>query len=87
MPPSVTPAPTALAEDLRRFRTGEPIKARPLSSWGRAMKWAKRHPSLAALGAVTIVATVALVSVLSVAYSRVKDAMEQKQNCAGEGGR
>ena len=39
-----------LADDLRRFLTGEPIKARPLSSWGRVAKWAKRHPSLAVLG-------------------------------------
>ena len=50
----------ALADDLRRFVTGEPIKARPLSAWGRGVKWARRHPSLAALGAVTVTATVAL---------------------------
>jgi WD40 repeat protein/serine/threonine protein kinase len=69
-----------LADDLRRFLNGEPIKARPLSSWGRVAKWARRHPSLAVLGAVSIAATVALVGVLSVAYSRVRDAVEQKQN-------
>jgi len=68
-----------LADDLRRFLTGEPIRARPLSSWGRTVKWARRHPSLAVLGAVTVAATVALVAVLSVAYSRVTDAMAQKQ--------
>jgi len=77
-----------LADDLRRFLTGEPIRARPLSSWGRSVKWAKRHPSLAVLGAVTVAATVALVAVLSVAYSRVRDAVEQKElareNEAGE---
>ena len=72
-----------LADDLRRFLTGEPIKARPLSSWGRVAKWAKRHPSLAVLGTVSILATVALVGVLSVAYSRVRDAVEQKQNALG----
>ena len=36
----------ALAEDLRRFLAGEPIWARPLSAWGRAVKWAVRHPAL-----------------------------------------
>lgn len=63
----------ALADDLRRFLTGEPIKARPLSHWGRAVKWARRHPSLAILGSVTVVATIALFSVLTVAYSEVKE--------------
>jgi WD40 repeat protein len=69
----------ALAEDLRRFRTGEPIKARPLSAWGRGVKWARRHPSLAALGGVTVAAALALIAVLSVAYARVKDAVTQKE--------
>jgi WD40 repeat protein len=70
---------SALADDLRRFRCGEPIKARPLGAWGRGVKWARRHPSLAALGLVTVAATVALVGVLSVAYARVRDAVAQKQ--------
>jgi WD40 repeat protein/serine/threonine protein kinase len=70
----------ALAEDLHRFLTGEPIKARPLTAWGRAVKWARRHPSLAMLGTITVAATIALVSGLSVAYARVRDAVEQKEN-------
>ncbi|HEV3437832.1 MAG TPA: protein kinase, partial [Gemmata sp.] len=69
----------ALADDLRRYLTGEPIEARPLSAWGRGVKWARRHPSLAMLGTVTIAATIALVGVLSVAYARVKDAVTQKE--------
>lgn len=69
----------SLADDLRRFLSGEPIKARPLSAWGRGVKWATRHPSLAVLGVVTAVATLALVGVLSVAYARVRDAVAQKQ--------
>lgn len=73
------PSADWLADDLRRFLTGEPIKARPLSSWGRTVKWARRHPSLAVLGGVTIAATIALVGVLTVAYSRVKDAVQQKE--------
>lgn len=38
-----------LAEDLRRFREGRPILARPSSTWQRAWKWAKRKPALTLL--------------------------------------
>lgn len=70
----------ALADDLRRFVQGEPIKARPLSAWGRGVKWARRHPALAVLLATTVIATVALVSVLSVAYYRVRDAVSAQEH-------
>ncbi|MBL8793889.1 MAG: tetratricopeptide repeat protein [Planctomycetia bacterium] len=36
-----------LAEDLRRFRAGEPILARRASRGEQAWKWLRRHPSLA----------------------------------------
>src|SRR5262249_12364733 len=45
-----------LAEDLARFLKGEPIRARPITLWERAAKWAKRRPAVAAL-----LATLALV--------------------------
>jgi WD40 repeat protein len=74
----------ALAEDLRRYLNGEAIQARPLSSWGRGVKWAKRHPALAVLGFGTIAATIAVMSVLSVAYARVREAVQEKENEANE---
>jgi WD40 repeat protein/serine/threonine protein kinase len=55
----------ALAEDLRRFQTDEPIRARPTGPLGRLVKWVRREPTIAALlGAIvtTLVVGAALVT-------------------------
>src|SRR5262249_22708802 len=49
------PSAEALAQDLRRFLAGEPIKARPVSIWERGRKWARRRPAVAALLAAVVV--------------------------------
>ncbi len=43
-----------LAEDLRRFRAGEAIEARPVGRLERASKWARRHPARAAATALVV---------------------------------
>ncbi len=50
----------ALAEDLRRFQEHRPVQARPIGMGERAHKWARRHPTGAALVSVCAVALAAL---------------------------
>jgi WD40 repeat protein len=50
----------ALAEDLRRCSAGEAIRARPVSSRERIVKWIRRHPTQTALitvSCLTVLAT------------------------------
>jgi WD40 repeat protein/serine/threonine protein kinase len=55
----------ALADDLERCLSGRPTVARPVRTWGRTWKWAKRRPVHAALvAAVIVVAVVGLAGIL-----------------------
>jgi WD40 repeat protein len=49
-----------LAEDLHRFQTNEPIRARPVGRLEKSWKWARRRPALAALLAVSACAILLL---------------------------
>jgi WD40 repeat protein len=50
------PSAAALADDLRRFRAGEPIAARPAGRIEKTVKWAKRRPAVAMLSAAVVLA-------------------------------
>jgi WD40 repeat protein/serine/threonine protein kinase/tetratricopeptide (TPR) repeat protein len=50
-----------LAEDLRRFQDGEPVTARPVSGWQRALRWMVRHPTQTAAAGLLLLALVLLV--------------------------
>jgi eukaryotic-like serine/threonine-protein kinase len=61
----------AMADDLRRFLDDEPILARRQTSFERYMRWARRHPSIAIMGAV-----LTAVLVLAAAWSLAAAASE-----------
>ncbi|TWT78006.1 Serine/threonine-protein kinase PrkC [Posidoniimonas polymericola] len=47
-------AAAEVADELRRWLDGRPIQARPLSPAGRAARWARRNPALAAALALAV---------------------------------
>ena len=70
---------TELADDLGRFRRGEPILARPLPAIVRGLRWAKRHPAVSAVAATAAAAVLGVVVILGVSAKRLADANEQKE--------
>ncbi len=76
----------ALAEDLRRYLSGDPILARPLSTWGRTWRLCRRHPVpslLAALTALALIAVAAIAIAAAIdrasAAARIGKALEEVQ--------
>ena len=55
---------TVLAEDLRCYLNGAPIKSRPTGTAQRAVKWMRRKPALAALGGVAMLGLLAVVGLV-----------------------
>ncbi len=49
-----------LAADLRRYQNNQPILARATPAWERIWKWSRRHPTTAALIAVSVLALLTL---------------------------
>jgi formylglycine-generating enzyme required for sulfatase activity len=66
-----------LADDLRRFQAGEPIRARPVGTVEQAVKWARRRPALAALLGVVLLALVSLAVLFAVALDREQKAQRE----------
>src|SRR5262249_53174952 len=44
----------ALADDLRRFQAGEPVRARPVGTGQRVVRWCRRNPRVASLLAALV---------------------------------
>lgn len=60
----------ALADDLRRYLAGRPIVGRPVPAWERAVKWARRRPSTAALLVLLAVSALGLLGLVLYEFDR-----------------
>lgn len=56
-----------LADELRRFRTHEPIKRRPVGAAGKVVRWSRRNPALAFAGGLTVAALL-IITILSIVF-------------------
>jgi WD40 repeat protein len=78
----------ALAEDLRRFGSGEPVAARPVGLAGRVARWARRRPAVA--GLLLLVATVVAAGLEGILWSygearqAAKTARQEAENARQE---
>jgi len=78
------PDAASLADDLRRFRAGEAIRARPVGRLERGWRWCRRNPAVAALTAAVSLLVVAVAVVASVGYAQTTVALrsEERQRAA-----
>ena len=62
-----------LAADLERYRNGEPIRARPVGSVERLLKWGKRKPAAAGLVAAALILVVVVCALLGIVWSQLHE--------------
>ena len=71
--------PTAgeLADDLRRWLRGEPIRARRVALWERGWRWTRRNPRVAALAAIVLALTLLVIGGSTLAWRHIANARRQ----------
>ncbi|MFT7620615.1 MAG: serine/threonine protein kinase/formylglycine-generating enzyme required for sulfatase activity [Planctomycetota bacterium] len=69
---------TELADDLKRLRNNETVKARPASSWVKSARWMQRNPRVTGIGSVAVLLLVALAAVFYVKGNEAREETKQK---------
>jgi WD40 repeat protein/tRNA A-37 threonylcarbamoyl transferase component Bud32 len=69
----------ALADDLHRYVTGEPILARAAGWWERGCKWAKRRPAVAALLLLVLAVTALGIGGVVREWRKTERVLEQRE--------
>jgi WD40 repeat protein/serine/threonine protein kinase len=72
-----------LADDLKRFRDGQPIQARPIGRGTRALKWFMRRPRMAAATSLLLLSIVAVAIAVSIREFEHHTNMEKALEEAG----
>jgi tRNA A-37 threonylcarbamoyl transferase component Bud32/tetratricopeptide (TPR) repeat protein len=67
-----------LADDLRRWQEGEPIKARRMGLAERVIRWCRREPALVTATAVVLVCLLGVAALASVSWATVAAAAEKE---------
>jgi eukaryotic-like serine/threonine-protein kinase len=73
----------ALAADLRRWQEHKPLLAKRESRLGRARRWCRRNPAMAALAAVILLASVGLSASTVLFWKQKQRAQEEHQRADG----
>lgn len=66
----------ALADELDRWRRGEPIEARRASTRERVLKWTRRRPAAAALIGVSVASALGFVMLMAIGRVRIENALD-----------
>ncbi len=73
-----------LADDLRRWRDGESIHARPTPAWERAARWTRRRPAAATLLIVSVLGMLSLAGGVAWHTAELEDALQFAQQQEAE---
>jgi WD40 repeat protein/serine/threonine protein kinase len=76
------PSALELAEDLRRFLAGEPIQAKPVGAWERALKWGQRRPAIMALSSGLVLLAAVSFALVGWQWFRAEQALFMEQQRA-----
>lgn len=72
------PSMAAMADDLQRFLSGEPVHARPASRLRRYIMWVKRRPAVAVWSHAAALLMLMLFASMIVGYIRVRSAWHEE---------